>query len=994
MDVEAFLNEVRSSPDYKGQAVYVREVEVREARFADTARPLLEPVRRMLAGRGIERLYTHQAEAVDRVREGRNVLVATGTASGKSLCYVIPILEMLAGGEKNSPRISTDEHRQDGEDGEGGRDAEDRGCANRTNEMHPSARRQGKKGEDGRQRGRGTALLLFPTKALCQDQFKNFSEALKAAGLDDVLAGVYDGDTPSAVRRKLRDRASVVFTNPDMLHSALMPEHGRWANFLSRLKLLVIDELHVYNGMFGSNAANLFRRFFRVCGHYGAKPQVVSCTATIGNPRELAERLLGEPVTLVENDGSPRGRRTYVFWNPPRVRGGDWRSRRSANVEAHELMAMLVQRGVPTITFSKAKMTAEMIYRYVCDKLRESTPQLAKKVSAYRGGYLPQERREIERRLFTGELLGVSTTRALELGIDVGGLDASIIVGYPGTLASFFQQSGRAGRQDRDALVVLVGLDTAVNQFVMTQPEYVFGRPVEQGVIDPDNPFVITGHLRCVTHELPLPDEEAEKFGPYAELVLRVLEDNLKVKHIEGRWYHAAPETPQHEFSLRDYSGGTVLIEDADTGAVLGQLDRFDAPPIVHPGAIYMHHGDTYEVVDLNMETNLARVKRVDVDYYTQPLGGQDVHHIDHRLREKPFGTGTAYWGEVTAYDRTWGYERVHFYSLDAVSQHRVNLPQMVLETMAFWLVPPEPLMEEVRQAGLDVHAGLRGVGYATKMLLPLFITCETLDFSHSIGSVNSPWNAVFLFEKCTHGLGFSEKAYELLDRLMPAVLAHIRKCTCEDGCPCCVGKPLRMYATWNVERAEGSIPSRRAAIAVLQGLLGEQKELSADYADERRLSSSHLCPSAPSADEIGNERLRLECALRRRLERMREPQVLHPIEPKVDTAYPEPVKPAELEDADVARRAGERRRFQKELHRRLAKRIDTGQLSPTAGKPQPPPGMTVPGSGRKPTDFAGSPARRQEKAARHDPPKAKKIIGLTDSLADRARKLKKRGDK
>ena len=941
MDVQAFLNDVRSSPDYAGQAVYVRDVNARDAAFAEPEQAFAEPVRAMLDARGIERTYSHQAEAIDAARDGKNVLIATGTASGKSICYIVPILETLA--------------------------------------AEPGSK----------------FLLLFPTKALSQDQFKGFNAARKAAGMSDVLAGVYDGDTPSPMRRKLRDHGSVIFTNPDMLHAALMPQHARWADFLARLRILVIDELHVYNGIFGSNAANLFRRFFRICRHYDRghvpeaasaesgrgsvrvpRPQVIACSATIGNPKELGERLIGEEMVLVNRDGSPRGKRTYVFWNPPKMRKGHWRSRRSANVEAHELMAMLVQRGVPTITFSKAKMTAEMIHRYVTEKLGEIAPQLAKKVSPYRGGYRPEERREIERRLFSGELLGVSTTRALELGIDVGGLDASIIVGYPGTLASFFQQSGRAGRQDRDALVVLVGLDTAVNQYMMTDPEYIFGRPVEQGVIDPDNPFVITGHLRCGTHELPVGDDETKMFGPYADLVLKMLEENLKVSHIDDAWYHAAPETPQHEISLRDCANANVLIQDVDSGAVLGEVNEFDAPPILHKGAVYMHLGETYEVLDLDLDRNLAMVKKVVVDYYTQPLGGTDIHHVDAQLRDKPFGTGMLYWGEVTAYFNTHAYERVHFYSLDAISIHPVELPTQVLETMAFWIVPPEDLMEKVRLTDLDAHAGLRAIGYATRMLLPLYITCDTLDFSHTIGSANSPWNAIFIYERYPHGLGFTEKAYELMDRIAPAVFEHVKACPCDDGCPCCVGKPLRQYATWSIDRGEASIPSKKAALMILDGLLGDRANL--------------VNPDTHAmTDSVEGERARLEQALRRRLERMREPQVFHPIEPRIKTQYPDAIPEEQLGGADVADRKQKRRSFDRKLRDRIAKKIGSDMLSPHAASQKAPAGTHKPHSSRRPTDFSGKPEIHEEEAASSEPPKPQKTIALGDSLASRARRLK-----
>jgi len=931
MDIAALLEQLKSSPGYADQIVYLREVAARKADYANPARPLAAPLQDMLRARGIERLYSHQTEAMNRFRAGDDVLIVTGTASGKSLCYVMPIIETLLD--------------------------------------DPDA----------------AALLLFPTKALCQDQFKSFGEALKAAGMDGMLAGVYDGDTPSPTRRRLRDEGSLIFSNPDMLHAAMMPQHGRWSSFLSRLRVLVLDELHVYSGIFGTNMANLMRRFRRVCTHYGSSPQVIACSATIGNPQELGERIIGWPMVLIDRDGSPRGKRTYVFWNPPRVRSTNWRSRRSANVDAHELMAMLVQHDVPTITFSKAKMTAEMIYRYVCDRLAAEAPHLQQKVSPYRGGYLPQERREIEQRLFSGELIGVSTTRALELGIDVGGLDASILVGYPGTLSSFFQQSGRAGRQDRDSLVVLIGLDTAINQYIMTHPEYLFGRPMEQAVIDEDNPFAITAHLRCATHELPLPDAESGAFGPHAEMVLRLLEENRKVKQIDGIWYHAATETPQHEVSLRDYADANVLIQDMDTGAVLGEVNKFDAPPILHPGAIYMHQGDTYEVLDLDLERKLCRVKRVEVDYYTQPIGGTDVHHVDHPLREKPFGTGTAFWGEVTAYFNTHMYEKIHFYSLDAISKHGVDLPTMQLETMALWLVPPESLMEEVRRAGLDAHSGLRAIGYATRMLLPTFMTCDTLDFSHSIGSANSRWNAIFIYERYPLGLGFTAKAYDMLHEIMPAVLDHIRRCPCADGCPCCVGKPLRQYATWNVERGEAHIPSKRAALAILEGLMGDMTNL--------QLADTHS-----PADSDADNQLRLELALRRRLERMREPQVFHPIEPRPQTAYPEGGEPQQLQGADVAARARRRGNFEKELRKRIAKRLGSDQLSPHVGHVKTPEGMDKRGN-KPPTYFPGSPRTREQRTESDRDegggatPASTTPIEHGDSLAARARRRKKGRD-
>ena len=891
MNVDDFLEELRSDPNYAGQIVYVHESPARDAKYAPRA-SLSGSMQTLTERVGIERLYSHQAEALCQAQQGADVLVATGTASGKTFCYALPILERLL--------------------------------------ADPTT----------------TALLLFPTKALCQDQFRAMHQLLDRADLTDLLTGVFDGDTPPTLRRKLRDHGSVIFSNPDMLHASLMPQHARWADFLSRLQFLVLDELHVYSGIFGSNMTHLLNRFLRVCRHYGSSPQVIACSATIANPTELAERLLGRAFALVDEDGSPRGRRVYVFWNPPRVRQHDWRSRRSANVEAHELMAKLIAKGTPTITFSKAKMTAEMIHRYVCDNLRRTAPAKVARVTPYRGGYLPQERREIEQRLFSGELLGVSTTAALELGIDVGSLEASIIVGYPGTLASFFQQAGRAGRKDRDSVIFLVGLDTTVNQYIMSHPDYLFERCIEHAVIDPDNPFVVTGHLRCATHEMPVSDAELPTFGPHAEMVLNVLNDNLKVKRIDERWYSSSSEVPQHEVPMRSYADENVVIEEVKTREVIGQVNKFDAEPIVHPGAIYMHRGDTYRIIELDLDRNVATAERVDVDYYTQPLGGTDIHHVDQQLREKELGTGKVYWGEVTAYFKNDAYEKIHFYSLDAMSVHDLDLPTMVLETLAFWIVPPEALMEAVRSAGLDPHSGLRGIGYATRMLLPLFMTCDTLDFSHTIGSVNSPWNAIFVYERYPHGLGFTDKAYDLLDRIVPHVRENVVRCPCQEGCPCCVGKPLRRYTTWNVERGEASIPSKPSTLMILDGLLGDMTNL-------KNLDTDTLVDS-------GDERAaRLEQALRRRLERAREPQVFHPIKPapEVKTEYPEIEGKEQLGTPDVERRAQRRRQFDRDLHKRIAKRIGLDGLHPlTAPAAERPAGTRTRGANLRPSAFPGRP--------------------------------------
>ena len=858
MDTAAFLDAIRRKEGYQGQAVHVHQEPARAARYAEPAAPLTKTGRQALDSLNVERLYTHQTAAVDAVRDGRDILVVTGTASGKTLCYLLPVLEALEG--------------------------------------DPGAR----------------ILALYPTKALSQDQFRTFTRTLEAVELEGVTAGVIDGDTPSGQRRKARDLCNVIITNPDMLHAGILPQHPRWANVFASLRYVIIDELHTYSGVFGSNVANLFRRLERVCERNGSRPQFICCSATIGNPLELAHQVTGRDMLLIDDDGSPRGPRTFVFWNPPQVRNRRWRARRSANVEANELMVELIRSGAATITFSKAKVTAELITRYVRETLEKEAPGLAPKVAPYRGGYLPEERRAIEKRLFDGDLLGVSTTRALELGIDIGGLDACLIVGYPGTLASFFQQAGRAGRRAKESLVVLIGLDTTVNQYVMRNPDYIFGRAIEQTVLEPENPYVLLGQLRCACHELPLRKDEIGVFGPDASLVLEVLSGQHKVYPDRGAWYHSASEVPQHEVSLRDYADRNVaIIDTSDNDRVIGQLNKFDAQPIIHRGAIYLHQGDTYLVEELDLQRYLCKVRKVDVDYYTQPLGGTDIHHIDHQLREKPFGTGTLYFGEVTAYFRNTAYERISFYTLDALSVHDLDMPNYVLETMAFWIVPPEETCKQVLESGLDPHRGLRGIGYATRMILPLFVRCQTLDFSHTIGAMNAPWQTIFVYERYPHGLGFTERAYEIAGRLLPAVYEHVKACDCRDGCPCCVGKPLRQYTTWNVERGEASIPSKKATLMILEGLLGDG-------------SSLELPDSNQLAEDAERDRVLMQEGLRRRLERMREPEVFHPIQQEVRTEQPEPERRSTLALSDVARRAFRRKLYDRSL--RNVTRSETGE--------------------------------------------------------------------
>ncbi len=566
-----------------------------------------------------------------------------------------------------------------------------------------------------------------------------------------------------------------------------------------------------------------------------------------------------------------------------------------------EVFTALVKRGIPTIIFSKARITAELIHRFAAETLAREAPWAVRRISPYRGGLLPTERREIEGRLFSGDLLGVSTTRALELGIDVGGMDASVIVGYPGTLASFFQQAGRAGRRERYSLVVLIGLDTPTNQYVLGHPDYLFARSMEEVVFDRENPYVLAGHLRCAAQELPIGVAEVPGFGRYARTALGVLEENRKVRRIGEHWYHAAGEIPQHEISLRDATDRNVIVEDVDTGAVLGEVSKFDAPAVVHPEAIYIHRGETFRVLNLDLVKSIAVVRREEVDYYTQSHGGEDVHHVDHIHRERPFGTGRAIYGEVTTHYQIHTFEKIRFYGLDAISRHGLDLPIYPIDTVAFWVVPPEDLLRKVLRDGLDPMSGLRGIGFLLRTLLPFFVTCETLDLSHSVGCLNAPWQAVFVWEHYPKGLGFTERGYEILDRLVPRALDVVQNCSCADGCPLCVGKPLHPYTVLNPERGEGSIPSRRAALAILRGLIGDGDRLSLPDVDT-------LTDTGEAAE------IRLARAIRRHLERQREPDVLRSPPTGKPPGFAAPEEESALDLPDAERRGARRREFTKKL--------------------------------------------------------------------------------
>jgi DEAD/DEAH box helicase domain-containing protein len=780
-DPNAFLNELRRRRDYSGQLVHAQTIPVRSARYGELQARLSPPVSRALAAAGAERLYTHQAEAINAALAGQNVVIATSTASGKTLCFNAPVLEALA--------------------------------------RDPLAR----------------ALYLYPTKALAQDQLGKWQTLVKGAGdgIVNPLAATYDGDTPQSARGRVRKTARVLLTNPDMLHTGILPNHPLWAEFFRHLKFVVIDEAHTYRGVFGSQVACVLRRLRRVCGLYRVdegrrakdqnrpledlrhsslvfrpwSPIFIATSATIANPAEHFELLTGLPATVITDDGSPHGPRTFALWNPPFLDRAHT-ARRSANHEASELFTTLVGAGVRTIAFTRARVIAELLLRYARDTLRRdrATAGLADRIAAYRAGYLPEERRRIERELFGGRLLGVTATTALELGIDVGGLDAALLVGYPGTIASLWQQAGRAGRGDDPALAMLIGLDNPLDQYYMRHPADLLGRSHENALLDPDNVHILQRHLPCAAHEAPLRvanedltglrdlsglDDEA-LFGPGFVDAMVALEDSGALRFTGERWVYTRSDYPAQDASLRDAEGDRfAILNAANTYRMLEEISSTTAPFRVHPGAIYLHQGDSYLVTEYSTELRHALVKPVSVDYYTQPREVNEVRVV-RSLRHRALPSTTAYLGRVRVRSQVIGFRRLQQFSEAVLGEEPLEMPQTEFETVAVWWDLPPELPRELAGRGLDFLGGIHAVEHAAIGILPLFAMCDRWD----IGGLSTPRHPdtdapqIFIYDGFPGGIGIAEKGFELLPELWSATLDVIRGCPCEDGCPSCVQSP------------------------------------------------------------------------------------------------------------------------------------------------------------------------------------------------------------
>ena len=746
----------------------------RQAEWApmpDWARPELVQAYRT---KGVAQLYSHQAAAAEGVRAGKNLVIVTPTASGKTLCYNLPVLNAIL--ENADTR----------------------------------------------------ALYLFPTKALAQDQLQELQD-LGSRLRDAFGVFTYDGDTPSDARRAIRQQGHIVLTNPDMLHSGILPQHTKWTRLFENLRYIVIDELHTYRGVFGSHLANVLRRLRRIARFYGSNPQFVCSSATIANPGELASRLIERDVEVLDANGAPSAEKYFVFYNPPVV-NRFLGIRRSYLNESSRLAQEFLKRGLTTIVFANSRLYTEVLLTY----LKQANPQppgSQEMIRGYRGGYLPLERREIERGLRSGQIRGVVTTNALELGIDIGSLDAAVLAGYPGTIASTLQRAGRAGRRTAASCVVLVASSRPLDQFIVKHPDYFFGGSPEHAYIQPDNLEILVNHLKCAAFELPVAEDES--FG--AVDLMEICEQLGKAGYLHrtGEFWHWTQEAyPADTVSLRSVTSDNFVIVDETEGAeVIGEVDFSSALTTVHPKAIYLHEGEQYHVERLDFDQRKAYVKRVDVDYFTDAIRYTQVRKLESAEEETVTGPALRAHGDVLVRSQVVGFKKIKFFTLENVGSGKLELPENEMHTTSYWLTLSRELLDSLPFSVADRQDGMFGLLYALESVASLLLMCDRRDLGATIGEGGNqpagddswplPMDAVrggevreifeptlYLYDAYPGGIGLSEPLYRIHGLLTQKTRELISGCACEKGCPSCVGPA-----------GEIGEHAKEAALAILKAL-------------------------------------------------------------------------------------------------------------------------------------------------------------------------------
>lgn len=683
---------------------------------------------------GISTLYSHQATAYQLIREGKNVVVVTPTASGKTLTYNLPIISSLL---ENS-EIRT--------------------------------------------------LYLFPTKALAQDQVHELLRLTEALG-EKIICHTFDGDTPPEVRRTIRSAGHIVVTNPDMLHQGILPHHTLWIKLFENLKFIVIDEIHTYRGVFGSHLANVIRRLKRICHFYGSDPQFICSSATIANPKEIAEKLIGATADVVDNNGAPNGEKHFLFYNPPVVNHA-LGLRNSVLKEVRKVVKYFLPTGIQLIVFARSRLNVEILVTY----LKESAKQLKinpKKIRGYRGGYLPTERRAIEKGLRNGDIQVVVSTNALELGIDIGQLDVSIMAGYPGSISSSWQQAGRAGRRQTTSVSIMVMSSAPLDQYLADHPEYFFEKNPETANIDQDNLPIMMSHLKCAAFELPFTKDE--KFGTDAtHELLNYLKDERVLREADGKYYWMKEVYPADEVSLRNANpNNVVIVNTSDNNRLIGEVDMFSAPMLVHKDAIYIHESQQFQVDELDWEGKKAFVSETDSDYYTDAIAKTDLKVLD--ILDKKESNLGIYFGEVAVTTVVTAFKKVKFFTHENVGMGKVYLPEIEMHSVSTWLEFPDTLFTDPYFEESVIGEGIRGIAHTLQNLIPLYIMCDRSDIS-VVPMVRAPFSkkpTIYIYDKYPGGVGLSKKLFNAVPVLLQTVIEHIASCSCENGCPSCIGPPL-----------------------------------------------------------------------------------------------------------------------------------------------------------------------------------------------------------
>jgi DEAD/DEAH box helicase domain-containing protein len=820
--ITTILDQLRRNRDFMQNVVAWEKQPPRPAKTATLSQPLLPDVDRMLHARGLLPLYTHQVQAIEAIRRGDHLILATPTASGKSLAYTIPVLERL--------------------------------------QQRPSHR----------------ALYLFPTKALAHDQQAE-TAALINAGQMAVPVHSYDGDTPQSRRRQVRQAQGILITNPDMLHAGILPYHTGWRDLFSNLAYIVLDEVHTYRGVFGSHVANLLRRLLRICEFYGSRPQFICCSATIANPQEHAERLTGLPFTLIDehHNGAPSGEKHIILYNPPIV-NEELGLRGSSILAAKDAAVTFLRAGIQTILFGRTRQTVELLLAYLQDELRY-LGQDETAVTGYRGGYLPLERRDIETGLRSGQIRGVVATNALELGIDIGQLDAAILTGYPGSIAATWQQAGRAGRRTGQSVAMLIASNNPLDQYICHHPRYLFGQSPEHALINPNNLRIMVKHLQCAAFELPF--QRGEPYGSLGDVddLLAALQEAGLLHQTRQQYHYLGEGTPAGQISLRTSGDDTVLIHELDPAGqepvrVIGEVDLESVPFLLYEEAIYMHQAATFLVETLDWDGRMAYVRPVMVDYYTRASVGSHIRSLRPQAEADAYGMRRA-WGEVSVVTQATGYRKIKRYTHETLGFGDIDLPEIMLETDGYWLIFSETLAEQLYDAGillrpndygpdwqqqrqlalardshqcrtcgamegvLHVHhirpfreynyipgqndhyrqanqldnlvtlcpachrraeagqqsrSALGGLAYVLRNLAPLYLMCDPGDIQ-VLAESRSPLTqapTVVVYEKVAAGVGFSQRLFDLHGELLAAAQELVATCRCRDGCPACVGPP------------------------------------------------------------------------------------------------------------------------------------------------------------------------------------------------------------